>query len=48
MVKSILLRDGDGRFVMACVLGHARLDSRAVRAGSEVPLEDSFQDLGPV
>lgn len=32
MVKSILLREKDGRFVMACVLGNARLDPKAVRA----------------
>jgi prolyl-tRNA editing enzyme YbaK/EbsC (Cys-tRNA(Pro) deacylase) len=32
MVKSILLRDRDGRYVMACVLGDARVDPRAVRA----------------
>jgi len=34
MVKSILLRESGrgGRYVMACVLGPARLDHRAVRA----------------
>lgn len=34
MVKSILLRETSGqkRFVMACVLGDARLDPKAVRA----------------
>ena len=32
MVKSILLRDKNGRYVMACVLGDARLDPKAVRA----------------
>ena len=34
MVKSILLRESSGqrRFVMACVLGQARLDPKAVRA----------------
>jgi len=33
MVKSILLRESRGdRYVMACVLGPARLDHRAVRA----------------
>lgn len=34
MVKSILLREkgGQRRYVMACVLGHMRLDTRAVRA----------------
>jgi len=32
MVKSILLRDKDGRYVMACVAGTDRLDARAVRA----------------
>jgi Cys-tRNA(Pro)/Cys-tRNA(Cys) deacylase len=34
MVKSILLREkrGERRYVMACVLGHHRLDPRAVRA----------------
>ena len=32
MVKSILLRDKIGRYVMACVLGNARLDPKAVRA----------------
>lgn len=31
MVKSILLRDKDGRYVMACVPG-GRVDRRAVRA----------------
>ncbi len=32
MVKSILLRDREGRYVMACVTGDAQLDPRAVRA----------------
>lgn len=32
MVKSILLRDRDRRYVMACVTGDARLDPKAVRA----------------
>ena len=32
MVKSILLRDKDGHFVMACVAGNAQLDPKAVRA----------------
>jgi len=34
MVKSILLREKSGarRYVMACVLGHERLDPKAVRA----------------
>ena len=32
MVKSILLTDRDGRRVMACVPGEARLDPQAVRA----------------
>lgn len=32
MVKSILLVDGDGRYVMACVPGHRRVDPQAVRA----------------
>ena len=32
MVKSILLRDKDGHYAMACVLGHARVDPRAVLA----------------
>jgi Cys-tRNA(Pro)/Cys-tRNA(Cys) deacylase len=32
MVKSILLRDKDGRYVMACVMGDARLDPKAVCA----------------
>jgi Ala-tRNA(Pro) deacylase len=32
MVKSILLRDRDGRYVMACVTGDVRLDPKAVRA----------------
>jgi len=32
MVKSILLRDRNGRYVMACVMGDARLDPKAVRA----------------
>ena len=32
MVKSILLRDKVGHYVMACVLGQTRLDPKAVRA----------------
>ena len=32
MVKSILLRDKDGHYVMACVKGNDRLDPKAVRA----------------
>lgn len=32
MVKSILLRDREGHYVMACVPGEARLDPQAVRA----------------
>lgn len=32
MVKSILLRDKDHRYVMACVTGDARLNPKAVRA----------------
>ena len=32
MVKSILLRDADGHYVMACVPGYAKLDPTAVRA----------------
>ncbi len=32
MVKSILLRDKAGRYVMACVTGVARLDTKAVRS----------------
>ena len=32
MVKSILLRERKGRYVMACVTGDARLDPKAVRA----------------
>jgi prolyl-tRNA editing enzyme YbaK/EbsC (Cys-tRNA(Pro) deacylase) len=32
MVKSILLRDRDGRYVMCCVTGEAQLDPQAVRA----------------
>lgn len=31
MVKSILLRDRRGRYVMACVTGDAQLDPKAVR-----------------
>lgn len=31
MVKSILLRDKDRRYVMACVTGPSRLDPKAVR-----------------
>jgi prolyl-tRNA editing enzyme YbaK/EbsC (Cys-tRNA(Pro) deacylase) len=31
MVKSILLKDRDGRYVMACVSGEAKLDPQAVR-----------------
>lgn len=32
MVKSILLRDKNRRYVMACVTGDARLDPKAVRS----------------
>ena len=32
MVKSLLLRERGGRYVMACVTGAARLDLQAVRA----------------
>lgn len=32
MVKSILLRDREGRFVMACVIGNQRVNPQAVRA----------------
>ncbi|UCG24667.1 MAG: YbaK/EbsC family protein, partial [Chloroflexota bacterium] len=32
MVKSILLRDKNRQYVMACVTGDARLDPKAVRA----------------
>jgi len=32
MVKSLLLRDKDRRYVMACVTGDARLNTRALRA----------------
>jgi Cys-tRNA(Pro) deacylase len=32
MVKSILLHDRDGRYVMACVPGDARVNPQAVRA----------------
>ncbi len=32
MIKSILLRDREGRYVMACVTGEAQLDPQAVRA----------------
>ncbi len=32
MVKSILLRDKDHRYVMACVTGPSRLDPKAVRS----------------
>jgi prolyl-tRNA editing enzyme YbaK/EbsC (Cys-tRNA(Pro) deacylase) len=32
MIKSILLRDKQAHYAMACVLGHARLDPKAVRA----------------
>ncbi len=32
MVKSILLRDKGGRYVMGCVTGEAQLDPQAVRA----------------
>jgi Cys-tRNA(Pro) deacylase len=31
MVKTILLRDRDGRYVVACVTGDARVDPRRVR-----------------
>lgn len=39
MVKSILLKDRDGRYVMACVPGDAKLDPQAVRAALSVPPE---------
>lgn len=32
MVKSILLRDREGHYVLACVTGDAHLDPKAVRA----------------
>lgn len=32
MVKSILLRDREGHYVLACVTGDAQLDAKAVRA----------------
>ena len=32
MVKSILLRDKDAHYVMACVLGYTRVNPKAVRA----------------
>ena len=32
MVKAVLLRDKEGRYVMACVTGNARLDPKAVRS----------------
>ena len=32
MVKSILLRDKDEHYVMACVLGYSRVNPKAVRA----------------
>ena len=41
MVKSILLRDKNRRYVMACVTGDARLDPKAVRAH----LGDEWQRL---
>lgn len=41
MIKSILLVDGARHFVMACVLGHARVDPKAVRAH----LPDGFKRL---
>lgn len=37
MVKSILLKDRNGRYVMACVPGEARLDPQAVRAALGEP-----------
>lgn len=37
MVKSILLRDRDEHYVMACVTGDARVDPKAVRA--QLPAE---------
>ena len=37
MVKSLLLRDKDRRYVLACVAGDARLDTRALRA--QLPAE---------
>ncbi len=37
MVKSILLCDRDGRYVVACVAGDARVDPKAVRA--QLPAE---------
>jgi len=43
MVKSILMREkaGQKRYVMACVLGHVRVDHRAVRAS----LPDNWKRL---
>lgn len=37
MVKSILLKDRNGRYVMACVPGEAKLDPQAVRAALGEP-----------
>ncbi len=37
MVKSILLKDRDGRYALACVPGEARLDPQAVRAALGEP-----------
>ena len=37
MVKSLLLRDKDRRYVLACVTGDARLDTQALRA--QLPAE---------
>jgi prolyl-tRNA editing enzyme YbaK/EbsC (Cys-tRNA(Pro) deacylase) len=37
MVKSILLKDREGRYAMACVPGEARLDPQAVRAALGEP-----------
>lgn len=39
MVKSILLKDRAGRYVMACVPGEAKLDPQAVRTALSVPPE---------
>jgi Cys-tRNA(Pro)/Cys-tRNA(Cys) deacylase len=46
MVKSILLREkkkNNRRYVMACVLGHARLNPQAVR--DQLPPEDMWKRL---
>jgi Cys-tRNA(Pro)/Cys-tRNA(Cys) deacylase len=45
MVKSILLVDGAGRYVLACVPGHRRVDPQAVRAYLIAHLDPTWRRL---